>query len=147
MKKPSAKDKMGMHDIITKHIFKMDIEWTQQYATSPKKFSTCVGNRISYLHKVFVKHYTKLNQTGQGIWPGDGAMNLHKLILKDFPWYNDLYGIWNGIPNFTTKIMTSQPGKSRDANHLKLIATCGKETPPPDKTDGHEDDVLYEDLQ
>ncbi|KIK91989.1 hypothetical protein PAXRUDRAFT_148279, partial [Paxillus rubicundulus Ve08.2h10] len=44
--KPSAKDKTGIHDIIAKHIFEMDAEWAQQYVTSPKKFSTCVGNHI-----------------------------------------------------------------------------------------------------
>ncbi|KIK77521.1 hypothetical protein PAXRUDRAFT_76514, partial [Paxillus rubicundulus Ve08.2h10] len=131
--KPSAKDKTGIHDIIAKCIFEMDAEWAQQYVTSPKKFSTCVGNHISYLHKVFVKHYTKLNRTGQGIQPGDGAMNLHSIyfklltfVPKDFPFYNNLYGIWNGILNFTTKFTMSQPGKSWGANHLRLIATCSK---------------------
>ncbi|KAF9235098.1 hypothetical protein BU15DRAFT_65173 [Melanogaster broomeanus] len=140
--KPSAKDKTGIHEIITKHIFEMDEDWAQQYTNSPKKFSTCVSNRISYLRKTFIKHYSKLNQTGQGVQPGDGAVNSHELVLKDFPWYNELYGIWNGIPNFTAKITTSQPGKSRGASHLKLIATHGKGTPPPDESDG--DDVPYE---
>jgi hypothetical protein len=45
--KPSAKDKMGIHEIIANHIFAMDEEWTQHYTTSPKKFTTCVNNRIS----------------------------------------------------------------------------------------------------
>ncbi|KIK76953.1 hypothetical protein PAXRUDRAFT_168294, partial [Paxillus rubicundulus Ve08.2h10] len=36
MNKPSAKDKTGIHDIIAKHIFEVDAEWTQQYTTSPK---------------------------------------------------------------------------------------------------------------
>ncbi|KAF9233131.1 hypothetical protein BU15DRAFT_80442 [Melanogaster broomeanus] len=90
--KPSAKDKTGIHEIIAKHIFEMDEDWAQQYTNSPKKFSTCVSNRISYLRKTFIKHYSKLNQTGQGVQPGDGAVNSHELVLKDFPWYNELYG-------------------------------------------------------
>ncbi|KAF9237992.1 hypothetical protein BU15DRAFT_75600 [Melanogaster broomeanus] len=114
--KPSAKDKTGIHEIIAKHIFEMDEDWAQQYTNSPKKFSTCVSNRISYLRKAFIKHYSKLNQTGQGVQPGDGAANSHELVLKDFPWYNDLYG----------------------ASHLKLIATHGKGTPPPDESDGYD---------
>ncbi|KAF9222159.1 hypothetical protein BS17DRAFT_783887 [Gyrodon lividus] len=64
MYKPSAKGKTGIHEVIAKHIFEMGTEWTQQYMSSPKKFSTCVTNHINYLHKAFVKHYTKLNQTG-----------------------------------------------------------------------------------
>jgi hypothetical protein len=70
---------------------------------------------------------------------------LIELIFKEFPWYNNLYSIWNRIPNFTTKITISQPGKSWGASHLKLIATHGKGTPPPDENNG--DDVPYKDPQ
>ncbi|KAF8833820.1 hypothetical protein BDN67DRAFT_1017145 [Paxillus ammoniavirescens] len=64
----------------------------------------------------------------------------------EFPWYDDLFGIWNGIPNFTAKITTSQPGTSRGANHLKLVATRRKATPPPDEDDGG-DGMIAEDPQ
>ncbi|KAF9232468.1 hypothetical protein BU15DRAFT_67428 [Melanogaster broomeanus] len=137
--KPSAKDKTGIHDIIAQHIFKTDQHWAEQYSKSPKKFGVCVSNRISYLRKAFIKHHGSLGQTGHGIQPGDGAVNPLAHVLKEFPWYNDLFGIWNGIPNFTAKITTSEPGKSRGANHLKLVATRSKATPPPTEGDGSHD--------
>ncbi|KAF8833424.1 hypothetical protein BDN67DRAFT_1017573 [Paxillus ammoniavirescens] len=110
--KPSTKDKTGIHDIITQHVFGHSQEWAEHYAKAPKKFGIC------------------------GILPGDGAANAIELVCKEFLWYNDLFGIWNGIPNFTAKIMTSQPGKSHGANHLKIVATHRKATPPPDEDDG-----------
>ena len=51
---------------------------------------------------------------------------MHITILKDFPWYDDLYAIWNGIPNFTVKLMNSQPGKSCSTDFLKLVAPAKK---------------------
>ncbi|KIK74625.1 hypothetical protein PAXRUDRAFT_97988, partial [Paxillus rubicundulus Ve08.2h10] len=148
--KPSAKDKTGIHNIIAQHIFVPSQEWAEHYTKVPKKFGVCVSNHISYLRKAFIKHYGKLNQTGQGVLPGDGAANAIgivyftfylvyltdypiELVCKEFPWYDDLFRIWNGIPNFTAKITTSQPGKSCGANHLKLITTHRKATPPPDE--------------
>ncbi|KAF9226194.1 hypothetical protein BS17DRAFT_776861 [Gyrodon lividus] len=68
-------------------------------------------------------------------------------ILKEFPWYDDLYRILNRISNFTAKITTWQPDKSRGVNHLKLIANPGKATPPPNKNNTPGDDVPYKDLQ
>ncbi|KIK74634.1 hypothetical protein PAXRUDRAFT_19675 [Paxillus rubicundulus Ve08.2h10] len=95
---------------------------------------------------MFIKHYRKLNQTGQGVLPSDGAANAIELVCKEFPWYDDLFGIWNGIPNFTAKVTTSQPGKLHGANHLKLIATHRKAVPPPDEDDGG-DGMIAEDPQ
>ncbi|KIK90912.1 hypothetical protein PAXRUDRAFT_150860, partial [Paxillus rubicundulus Ve08.2h10] len=141
-----CQDKTGIHNIITQHIFKTDQHWAEQYLKSPKKFGVCVSNCISYLRKTFIKHHGSLGQTGHGIQPGDGAINPLTQVLKEFPWYNDLFGIWNGIPNFTAKITTSEPGKSRSANHLKLVATHSKATPPPTEGNGSHDPP-YDDPQ
>ncbi|KIK93240.1 hypothetical protein PAXRUDRAFT_97891, partial [Paxillus rubicundulus Ve08.2h10] len=105
--KPSNKDKAGIHEIIAQHVFRPSQEWAEHYTNAPKKFGICVSNCISYLCKVFIKHYGKLNQTGQGVLPGDVAENAIELVCKEFPWYDDLFRIWNGIPNFTAKITTS----------------------------------------
>ena len=52
----------------------------------------------------------------------DAANNLHATILKEVPWYDDLYTIWNGISNFNTKLMNAQPEKVCGADFFQIIA-------------------------
>ncbi|KIK77803.1 hypothetical protein PAXRUDRAFT_165694, partial [Paxillus rubicundulus Ve08.2h10] len=100
--KLSAKDKTGIHDIIAQHVFGPSQECAEHYTKAPKNpFSLC---------KVFIKHYGKLNQTGQGILSGDGVANTIgiipftlysvyltnypiELVCKEFLWYDSLFGI------------------------------------------------------
>ncbi|KIK75608.1 hypothetical protein PAXRUDRAFT_172317, partial [Paxillus rubicundulus Ve08.2h10] len=96
--KPSAKDKTGIHDIIA--------QCTMQRCQRSLVFALATTS-ASNLCKVFIKHYGKLNQTGQGVLPSDGAANAIgivyftfylvyltnypiELVCKEFPWYNDL---------------------------------------------------------
>lgn len=78
---------------------------------------------------MFLQHYCTLHQTGQGVQLGTDVDNLCTAILREFPWYDDLYAIWNGIPNFTTKLMNSQPGQPHGGNFLKLIVPNKKISP------------------
>ncbi|KAH7902763.1 hypothetical protein BJ138DRAFT_1121136 [Hygrophoropsis aurantiaca] len=124
--KPSGKDKNTIHEVIANHIFSNDSQWAATYDSLPAKFSTSVSNRINYLRKKFLNQRTELNQTGQGVTPADNTDNPTALATKEFPWYNDLLSIWNGMPNFTPKVVTSRAGIPRGVNHLELIGSHGK---------------------
>ncbi|KAI9462594.1 hypothetical protein HD554DRAFT_2041171 [Boletus coccyginus] len=105
---------------------KTAICWQDWFIAMLKKFTISVTNHISYLCKMFISHYHSLHQTGEGVQAGVDAANIYVVILKDFPWYDDLYAIWNGIPNFTAKLTNLQPGKSHNGMpHPTAI--------PPDK--------------
>ncbi|KAI9570035.1 hypothetical protein HD554DRAFT_2246648 [Boletus coccyginus] len=129
LEKPSSKEKTAICAVVVQLIFGQDPEWQDWFVAMPKKFTISVTNCISYLHKTFIFHYRSLHQTGEGVQAGMDAANIHVTILKDFPWYDDLYAIWNGIPNFTAKLTNSQPGKSCSADFLKLIAPTKKTIP------------------
>ncbi|KAI9458048.1 hypothetical protein HD554DRAFT_2331143 [Boletus coccyginus] len=134
LEKPSGKDKTAICAVVAQLIFGQDPEWQDRFVSMPKKFTISVTNCISYLRKTFVSHYRSLHQTGEGVQAGVDAANIHVAILKDFPWYDDLYAIWNGIPNFTAKLTNSQPGKSCSVDFLKLIAPAKKTVPVNQQT-------------
>ncbi|KAG1819091.1 uncharacterized protein BJ212DRAFT_1479206 [Suillus subaureus] len=109
---PLGKDKGEIHSIIVRVVFQDDPVYANWYATNPVEFHDSVANQIGFLQSKFRDICSEFESMGVGIVPIDSEMseNLHCKIQKDFPWYNDLYGIWGSNPSFSAKTSSSKPG-------------------------------------
>ncbi|KAG2092160.1 uncharacterized protein F5147DRAFT_822658 [Suillus discolor] len=82
----------------------------------------------SHPYQVELKdHHDKFNKTGAGVTPLDehAAANLHKQVLLEFPWYDQLHPFLFSNPTISAKIFTSQPGVDHAADYYSLIRPCG----------------------
>ncbi|KAG1849120.1 hypothetical protein DFJ58DRAFT_729607 [Suillus subalutaceus] len=125
--RPSGKDKGEIHRFLAKLIFEKDSDYSAAYAEDPKKFDVVVGNRIVSLKKLFKEQLNKFNKTGAGVTPLDenAAANLHKQVLLEFPWYDQLHPILFSNPTCGAKIFTSQPGVDHARDFYALIHPRG----------------------
>ncbi|KAG2101881.1 uncharacterized protein F5147DRAFT_655194 [Suillus discolor] len=88
------------------------------------------------LRKLFRDHHDKFNKTGAGVTLLDkhAAANLHKQVLLEFPWYDQLHPFLFSNPTIGAKIFTSQPGVDHAADYYLLIRPhggAGPSTNPP----------------
>ncbi|KAG0706451.1 hypothetical protein DFH29DRAFT_872231 [Suillus ampliporus] len=127
--RPSGRDKGDIHRILSKLIFEKDSEYSAAYAEDPKKFDVSVGNRCTA--KLFRDHHDKFNKTGAGVTPLDenAATNLHKQVLLEFLWYDQLHPFLFSNPTIGAKIFTSQPGVDHAADFYSLIRPRGRAGP------------------
>ncbi|KAG1799489.1 uncharacterized protein HD556DRAFT_1439869 [Suillus plorans] len=122
---PSGRDKGDIHRILLKLIFEKDSEYSALYAEDLKKFDVSVGNRCTA--KLFRDHHDKFNKTSTGVTLLDehAAANLHKQVLLEFPWYDQLHPFLFSNPTISAKIFTSQPGVDHAADYYSLVRPCG----------------------
>ncbi|KAG0702154.1 hypothetical protein DFH29DRAFT_999530 [Suillus ampliporus] len=125
--RPSGKDKGEIYRVLVKLIFENDSEYSGAYAEDSKKFDIAVGNRIVSLKKSFKEQLDKFNKTGAGVTPLDenAAVNLHKQVLLEFPWYDQLHPFLFSNPTCGAKIFTSQPGVDHARDFYTLVRPCG----------------------
>ncbi|KAG1893611.1 uncharacterized protein F5891DRAFT_985673 [Suillus fuscotomentosus] len=115
---PSGRDKGDIHRILSKLIFEKDSEYSALYAEDPKKLT---------LRKLFRDCHNKFNKTGAGITPLDEhvAVNLHKQVLLEFPWYDQLHPFLFSNPTISVKIFTSRLGVDHATDYYSLIRPHG----------------------
>ncbi|KAG1856402.1 hypothetical protein DFJ58DRAFT_745321 [Suillus subalutaceus] len=130
--RPSGRDKGDIHRILSQLIFEKDSEYSALYAEDPKKFDVSVGNRCTALRKLFRDQHDKFNKTGAGVTPLDehAAANLHKQVLLEFPWYDQLHPFLFSNPTIGAKVFTSQPGVDHAADYYSLIPPSSKPSAP-----------------
>ncbi|KAG0694850.1 hypothetical protein DFH29DRAFT_880411 [Suillus ampliporus] len=127
---PSGKDKGEIYRILAKLIFENDSEYSGAYAEDSKKFDIAVGNRIVSLKKSFKEQLDKFNKTGAGVTPlnENAAVNLHKQVLLEFPWYDQLHPFLFSNPTCGAKIFTSQLGVDHAGDFYTLTLSSLPQT-------------------
>ncbi|KAG1888048.1 hypothetical protein F4604DRAFT_1915942 [Suillus subluteus] len=133
---PSAKGKLSICQIITKHVFKKDSEYSNHYHHEPEKFCDSMDSHISGLGKTYCKFHDKLHSMGAGVTPFNEMTltNLHMQIMEEFCWYDDLASILGGNPAVSLKTILSVPGADHAANYFSLVQWSTAENhpaPPP----------------
>ncbi|KAG1810282.1 uncharacterized protein HD556DRAFT_1435993 [Suillus plorans] len=136
---PSGKDKGEIHRILAKLIFKTDSDYSAAYAEDPKKFDIVVGNHIVFLKKSFKEQLDKFNKTSAGVTPLDEniAINLHKQVLLEFLWYDQLHPFLFSNPTVSAKIFTSQLGVNYATDFYNLIHPYGGAGPSMNQEPQH----------
>ncbi|KAG0693333.1 hypothetical protein DFH29DRAFT_1007399 [Suillus ampliporus] len=116
--RPSGKDKGEIYRVLAKLIFENDSEYSGAYAEDSKKFD---------IAKSFKEQLDKFNKTGAGVTPLDenAAVNLHKQVLLEFPWYDQLHPFLFSNPTCGAKIFTSQLGVDHAGDFYTLVRPRG----------------------
>ncbi|KAG1867707.1 hypothetical protein F4604DRAFT_1927497 [Suillus subluteus] len=121
--RPSAKGKLSICQIIAKHIFEKDSEYSNHYHHEPEKFCDSTNSHISGLRKKYCEFHDKLHLTGAGITPLDEMTltNLHTQIMEEFCWYDDLASILGENPAVSLKTILLVPGVNHTGNYFSLV--------------------------
>ncbi|KAG1729495.1 uncharacterized protein EDB91DRAFT_1253008 [Suillus paluster] len=124
--RPSRKDKGEIYQVLAKLIFTNDSEYSGVYAEDSKKFN---------IVKSFKEQLDKFNKTGAGVTPlnENTAVNLHKQVLLEFPWYDQLHPFLFSNPTCGVKIFTSQLGVDYAGDFYMLIHPRGGPGPSTDQ--------------
>ncbi|KAG1854233.1 hypothetical protein F4604DRAFT_1686078 [Suillus subluteus] len=77
--------------------------------------------------------------SGNKVYVGQYAANqlcplmrvLQKIYMKEFPWYDNLYKIWDSNPSFAAKTTSSKPGTDHAGDLFALMHPAGGSAHPP----------------
>ncbi|KAG1884521.1 hypothetical protein F4604DRAFT_1676650 [Suillus subluteus] len=126
-KHSSSRDKGDIYHILLKLIFKKDSEYSVLYAEN-QKIRHISGQPTALLLGSCLGITTdKFNKTGAGITLLDEHMaaNLHKQVLLEFAWYDQLHPFLFSNLTISVKMFTSQLGVNHATDYYLLVRPCG----------------------